>query len=207
MSNMGKEQLQRATGEKRDWLSILVILSFIALVISIITIPGFRKAPERANQRACYANQKTLAGAIEMYEVDSGKSHPVLDEKLFQQLLKEKYLIAIPNDPGDGENSHSNYHRIDGELFCLRHGSIQGLNGNSTIPPRQELIAAGISDKQLINKAANKFPTIPSWKKLHIDSFPLFLSIFIVISGIYIIRTIFRWIASAYRFVKTGAER
>ena len=201
---MGKEELQTARNEKTDWLSFLVILSFIALIISIITIPGFRKAPERANQRACYANQKLIAGAIEMYELDSGKSYPVLDEKLFQQLVKNKYLLDTPNDPGGGDNSRLNYHRIDGMMFCLRHGSIQGLKGTSTMPPRQELIAAGISDKELIKKAAKEFPTIPWWRKLRIDSFPLFLSIFVFMSGVYILRAVFRWLTAAYRYVKTG---
>ncbi len=48
--------------------------SFTRSALPVTSIPiftGFRKARERANERACFANQKTIAGAIEMYNLDN----------------------------------------------------------------------------------------------------------------------------------------
>ena len=51
----------------------MIVIAIIG-VLAAIAVPNFRKARERANQRACYANQKTVAGALEMYNLDNNKS-------------------------------------------------------------------------------------------------------------------------------------
>jgi type II secretory pathway pseudopilin PulG len=47
----------------------MIIVSVIG-TMAAIAIPNFRAARERANSRACYANQKTISGAVEMYNLD-----------------------------------------------------------------------------------------------------------------------------------------
>ena len=54
-------------------IELMIVIAIIG-VLAAIAVPNFRKARERANQRACYANQKTVAGALEMYNLDNNKS-------------------------------------------------------------------------------------------------------------------------------------
>ena len=39
-------------------------------VVAAIAIPNFQKARSRARKRACFANQRVLLGAVEMYNMD-----------------------------------------------------------------------------------------------------------------------------------------
>ena len=52
-------------------IELMIVISIIG-VLAAIAIPNFRQAREKSNQRACYANQKTILGAIEMYNLDYG---------------------------------------------------------------------------------------------------------------------------------------
>ena len=46
-------------------VELLIVIAIIG-VLAGIAVPNFRSAAERATTRACYANQKTIVGAIEM---------------------------------------------------------------------------------------------------------------------------------------------
>ena len=47
-----------------------------------------------------------------------------LDSKLFEELQKKGLLQSIPDDPGNGPNTSSNYELIKGEVYCKYHGGI-----------------------------------------------------------------------------------
>ena len=43
----------------------LLVVGVVVSVLAAIAVPNFRSARERSNVRACFANQKTIAGAVE----------------------------------------------------------------------------------------------------------------------------------------------
>ncbi|MBI4859212.1 MAG: hypothetical protein HY815_02915 [Candidatus Riflebacteria bacterium] len=107
----------------RACASFLVIVTFG----SAIGGTGFAAARERACTRACYANQKTIAGAIEMYELDKNTRRTVLDRAFFETLKSERYLQSITTDPGFGSRSTRHYGITTGpgRVRCALHGEIQ----------------------------------------------------------------------------------
>lgn len=89
----------------------------------------------RADVRACHANQKTLAGAIEMYMLDKDVKQVTLDAGLLQTLKQGGYLSSIPADPGEGAGSESNYYQTpDGTIACRVHGNVDGTIKGSKWP-------------------------------------------------------------------------
>jgi hypothetical protein len=105
----------------------LVCAWFLAAAVLFFLIFGSgSKRGERANSRACYANQKTLAGALEMYNVDR-KSRLPFDPALYGPFKSGGYLQSIPQDPGQGYGTSGNYKATDSinGITCRVHGSIQ----------------------------------------------------------------------------------
>ncbi|PKL50613.1 MAG: hypothetical protein CVV42_02490 [Candidatus Riflebacteria bacterium HGW-Riflebacteria-2] len=99
--------------------------------LAMFAAPNFRKARQQARVKACYANQRVLQGALEMYMMDTsdpGKlefdlesGHINMDE-----LVRAKYLKSHLVPPT--ENCE---YRIlgdpfkDGVPFCVVHGSVE----------------------------------------------------------------------------------
>jgi type II secretion system protein G len=92
---------------KNNWrrgftlIELMIVIAIIG-VLAAIAVPNFRRARERANQRACYANQKTIAGAVEMYNLDNGTCVRSLTPGVFDVLLEGGYLQSLPTDPEIG---------------------------------------------------------------------------------------------------------
>jgi len=103
-----------------------VILMSIFGVLSAIAVPNFKSARGRANIRACFANQKTIAGAIEMFNLDKNMNVGHIDASLLNKLVEEGYLQSVPSDPGQGASSSQNYRWVDdgNGIECSQHGSI-----------------------------------------------------------------------------------
>jgi len=118
---------KRANGRRGFTLIELMIVIAIIGVLAAIAVPNFRKARERANQRACYANQKTVAGALEMYNLDNNTSVTVLGgDGVWTNLKAQGYLQTIPDDPGFGSGTHTHYVlSAEGDIYCTSHGGIQ----------------------------------------------------------------------------------
>jgi competence protein ComGC len=116
------------------WIELFIV-AVISLFFASISTPKFRSARERANTRACYANQKTVVGAIEMYNLDrkpeKATKNPIetTDDlhKHYQTLKSGGYLQSIPDDPGFGKGSSGNYLLTNSGngITCKTHGSIQ----------------------------------------------------------------------------------
>lgn len=125
------------------------------------------------NFRACFANQKTLAGAIEMYGLDFGTVVTRLSPEVWQELKQRGYLQRVPDDPGAGPGSHSNYVLASSSgngLLCLRHGALQAARDPTGRPvadparPRDMLRAAGVTDPDLLERALEERAGLtPAW--------------------------------------------
>ena len=107
-------------------IELMIVIAIIG-VLAAIAVPNFRKARERANQRACYANQKTVAGALEMYNLDNNRSITALGgDGVWSNLRSQGYLQTIPDDPGHGGGTHTHYElTTEGDIYCEKHGGIQ----------------------------------------------------------------------------------
>ncbi|MBI4861396.1 MAG: hypothetical protein HY815_14225 [Candidatus Riflebacteria bacterium] len=107
---------------------LLAIVGTVTGSLTYISITGFRRERAKANLRACYANQKTVAGAIEMYELDKSTRRTVLDAALWTALKSGGYLSSTPCDPGFGLGSSAHYRRTGGGtgMVCTEHGALTG---------------------------------------------------------------------------------
>lgn len=110
-------------------IELMIVISIIG-VLAAIAIPNFRAARDKSNKRACYANQKTILGALEMYNLDFGEDFVIEsgDESRLKILADEKYLQGVPKDPGcktaDGKTNYGS--DANGNVYCTFHGTIDG---------------------------------------------------------------------------------
>lgn len=107
-------------------IELMIVIAIIG-VLAAIAVPNFKAARERANTRACYANQKTVVGAMEMYNLDKNTKRTSLDAGFFTSLKSGGYLQSIPSDPGQGNGTSGNYQATDANngIKCSVHTSIQ----------------------------------------------------------------------------------
>ncbi|NLI79436.1 MAG: hypothetical protein GX442_23695 [Candidatus Riflebacteria bacterium] len=99
-----------------------VILPAVTGILAAIAIPNFRKARDNARERACQANMRVIMGALEMYEMDTGKKPTCLD---FQALKGSNLLPNEPKCPDGG--TYSATPTPDGKGFsirCTTHGEL-----------------------------------------------------------------------------------
>ena len=117
----------KATRRQGFTLIELMIVIAIIGVLAAIAVPNFKAARERANTRACYANQKTVVGAMEMYNLDKNTKRTSLDSTFFEQMKSGGYLQSVPQDPGEGPGSHHHYEACNegNGIRCTLHGGIQ----------------------------------------------------------------------------------
>jgi len=134
-------------------LGARTVLALVVVFAVAITVPGWRGARNRANQRACYANQKTIAGYFEMYGLEPcDDTDDVSLADVFRTKYHEFQLPPVPDDPGCGSGSSSHYVMVHGSIACLQHGPIQApREGLSTV--RDELAAAGMTKPGMLAQA------------------------------------------------------
>jgi prepilin-type N-terminal cleavage/methylation domain-containing protein len=107
-------------------IEIMIVMCIIA-VLAGIAFPAFKEARRRSNQRACYANQKTIRGALVQFSLDTNTTYETnpLEWGMF---VSGGYLQVAPDDPGQGLGSHLNY-ELDASngfvLYCKVHGPIE----------------------------------------------------------------------------------
>lgn len=154
---MTEQKLKQAPKGPMCSTATLIALFCFCLVISAISIPGYSRARIRANQRACYANQKTLAMSLEVYKQDVANEEISLDETTRKDLLAKGYIQAGQLiDPGEGWQPSPNYVYEKGKMYCLVHGAIRGSNDVHGLTPYEEMKAAGVTNTELLARAAKK---------------------------------------------------
>lgn len=116
---------QRKDRRRRQGFTLIELMIVIAIigVLAAIAVPNFQAARRRANQRACYANQKTIAGAVEMYNLDFNKNVTSL-AGMEGVLESQGYLQQYPIDPG-GVGGYAMTAETGNGITCTEHGPIQ----------------------------------------------------------------------------------
>ena len=110
---------------ERRSLGLGSVMVLCVAIVTGIAVPNFRAQRERANTRACFANQKTIIGAVEMFQLDRNKKISELAPYL-HELKSGGYLRSTPTDPGQGVNTEEHYQLTDGGLgiLCTVHGPV-----------------------------------------------------------------------------------
>ncbi|MBI3892290.1 MAG: hypothetical protein HY303_12275, partial [Candidatus Wallbacteria bacterium] len=126
VARRGFDGSTKASFVTRGSLGALAIVGIIVCGLAAIAVPNFRAARERSNTRACFANQKTIAGAVEMYNLDQNTCRKEIGVAFLQELAQQGYLQCVPDDPGCGPGSAANYFTISGGngIACRAHGAI-----------------------------------------------------------------------------------
>lgn len=109
------------------WMVFPVLLVFLVVVMGVfaaIALPNFKKAKERASQRACFANQKVLAGAMEMYNLDNNAQLKELDPEIMRRLVEHGYLMKIPECPSAKQGGRAYSLNDEGDPKCSVHGTV-----------------------------------------------------------------------------------
>lgn len=105
-------------------LELLIVIAIIG-VLAAVAVPNYQQARTRANRRACYAHLKSLAGAIEMFGVDTKtKITSMTDGDCLWKLRYHGYLCTVPADPGERLIDPGRHYHMDGRgrVFCEKHG-------------------------------------------------------------------------------------
>ena len=125
-------------------IELMIVISIIG-VLAAIAIPNFRQARMKSNQRACYANQKTILGALEMYNLDTGENMTITTRDDLVKLATDKYLQGAPTDPGCKSNTNAYQADQVGNVWCTFHGTIDGtyIEGGALT---SDAVAAGVDN-------------------------------------------------------------
>ena len=106
------------------FIELLIIIAILGILIAM-AIPS-RKSCGRPNARlkSCFSNQRVLAGAVEIYNMDV-KQENMMHSLNQEILLKEKYIKT----PIQGPEKDCRYFSVgdlaqDGIICCEYHGDI-----------------------------------------------------------------------------------
>ena len=103
-------------------IELMIVIAIIG-ILAAIAIPNFRKARQQARQKACFANQRVIMGAIEMYNMDNNTMMDSYDAAGETSLITGKYLKSkvVPAE-ADCAITGANLTK-EGTVECNNHGT------------------------------------------------------------------------------------
>lgn len=119
-----------------------------------------------ADVQRCHDNQRTVAGAVEMYNLDYNKSVTSIP---WEELQRDGYLHHVPEDPGQGPFSYRNYGlslEAPIGITCSVHGPAQVTYSRENLRrclATQRLISGAV---EMYNLDFNENVTSIPWKAL-----------------------------------------
>ena len=91
-------------------VELMVVVIILGILVAI-AIPIYNNVTGDAQKKACAANERTLEGAVAMYQAANGGEMPdSLDD------LKTDFIEAIPKCPVDGSKGYTL--NSDGTVSC-----------------------------------------------------------------------------------------
>ncbi len=104
------------------------VIIYAVIMIGIMNSPVINQKHNHgsASEKNCFSNQRVIAGAIEMYNMDSKEEMKTLD---LDSLVKKGYLKSKPENK-DGWGNVCEYYvegdlskEIGNSIFCKTHGN------------------------------------------------------------------------------------
>jgi competence protein ComGC len=104
-------------------VGVLAVL-FICGILSAIAVPVFLNASGNAQQKSCFANQRVVAGAVQVYLATNEGATPPEDWQQAEALIVPGVIKKMPTCPGGGTYSLDS--TVDGttEVSCSLHGVV-----------------------------------------------------------------------------------
>lgn len=108
-------------------LAVSFVLSIgLVSILAAMAIPNFKAARTSARQKACFANQRVLQGAVEMYNMDVPADN-MMKKLEISQLVSAHYLKDYPSMPEPQCNYEASGDLTkDGYVYCTFHGDTSG---------------------------------------------------------------------------------
>jgi competence protein ComGC len=103
------------------WVVVAVVLAgllgccLVGSILAAVAIPAFTAQQSKAEEKACFSNERNVAGAAQTFAADNnGEMAGSL-----QALVDGRYLKALPECPADGTYTFDPY---GGTISCSVHG-------------------------------------------------------------------------------------
>ena len=125
--NSGSWFISQFKAESQE--EVLKSLAAISGFAAAIAVPNFKKARFSARQKACFANQRVILGAIEMYNMDNKEMLKFIRDSDVRDggiLPEQKYLKSgiVNPEPGCFYSSIGDLTEMTGKITCKIHGSV-----------------------------------------------------------------------------------